>query len=167
MPRIWTEEQKAAAAETRRRTKEARMEQLPDSERDIVEFGDKKAIEMAQVGPVGRPTIVQVTYRPLDGDPHTTVWHGIKFEANVPVELDRNNRAHHIEQLLPKSIVGTNGESLTKHVPSTMFMGDLARGNPSFDVDGERAKRLVNKRVLPMAGHGWAEDHVDEIVEWR
>lgn len=151
-----TPEHKAAIAEGKRKAKEARM----------ALYGDSKPIDQP---PVKEPESrsVQVTYCPFDGDPHSTVWHGVTFKANVPVMLHRDMKDHYIEQLLPRNFAGTNGEVLTKHVPAMMFMGDLARGNPSFEVDGERAKRLVNKRILPQAGHGWAEDHADEIVEYR
>lgn len=140
-----TPEHKAAIAEGKARAAAARAAAIEEEVSDTL-----------------YPT-VQVVYRPLDGDPHSTVWNGIKFQANVPVELDRRNPAHFIEQLLPKQITSQNGEVQTKHAPAKVFMGDLAKGNPSFEVDGNRAMKLVNKRVLPAAGHGWAEDHEDQI----
>ena len=153
-----TPEHKAAIAEGKRRAKEARamMEenglasQSPPDMTDAVRFD---------------PRGCEVIYRPFDGEPHTTKWNGIVFKANVPVLLDRNNPAHSYEQLLPKTIPGPNGEIHTKHVPTKVFMGEIAKGNPAFEVDGVRTPRMVNKRILPPAGHGWAEDHEDEISE--
>lgn len=145
-----SEEHKAAMAEGRRKAAAAKKE--------MAEAG-------AFVHEVLHGNTIQVIYRPFDGDPHTTKWNGIVFRANVPVTLNKGNPGHYIEQLLPKTVEGANGESHTKHVTAKVFMGDLARTNPSYEVDGERAKKLVNKRILPPAGHGWAEDHEDDISE--
>lgn len=156
-----TPEHKAAIQEGKRRVREARAM----AEANIANYGDSEAIEVARKEPERHAISVEVIYRPFDGDPHTTKWNGIVFRANVPVTLSKANHAHYIEQLLPKTVEGANGEAHTKHVTTKVFMGDLARTNPSFEVDGERAKKLVNKRVLPPAGHGWAEDHEDDISE--
>jgi hypothetical protein len=130
------------------------------------DFGDPVAIKSAaEVHKVLHGTTVSVIYRPYDGDPHTVKWNGVQFRANVPVTLDRANREHHIEQLLPKQFPGTNGETLTKHIPALVFMGDMARTNPSFEVDGERARRKINTRVVPAPGQDWSEAHEGQISE--
>lgn len=154
-----TPEHKEALAEGRRRAREARSM----AEANIADYGGQEAIEVANERQ--NPNTAEAIYRPFDGNPHTIKWNGIVFRANVPLILDKSNRSHYIEQLLPKKIEGANGEVHTKHVPAKVFMGDIARMNPEFEVDGERAKKLVNKRILPPAGHGWAEDHEDDISE--
>lgn len=120
------------------------------------------------VSPTKRKSTVTVIYRPIeypDGttDPAITKWNGITFRANVPVELDPTDKAHCIIQLLPVEIPGQNGETLTKHKEKPVFMGDLARENPSFEVDGKRARRKINTRVVPPAGAEWAEKNEGEI----
>lgn len=67
----------------------------------------------------------KVTYRPLDiGDPHTTVWDGTVFEANVP-----------------------------KVIKSEFIIG-RAKTNPWFEVEGHpRAKRVKpTAEPVPPAG---------------
>lgn len=107
---------------------------------------------------------VTVTYRPLDiGDPPYTRWNGVRFDANVAVELDPKNPAHHVMQLLPIAREGTNGETLTKHVETKVFMGDIARDNPSFEVDGKRARRKINTRKVPPPGAEWTDAHEGQL----
>lgn len=107
---------------------------------------------------------VTVIYHPIDKlDPHTTKWNGITFKANVPVELDPDNPAHYIDQLLPKVITTAEGDLRTKHLPGQIFMGELAKGNPSFEVDGVRAKRKTNTRVVPPPGAEWTEANEGQI----
>ncbi len=123
-----------------------------------------------QASPKAAKSTATVVYRPLeyrDGttDPAITKWNGITFRANVPVELDPKNPAHHIVQLLPKVFAGQGGEALTKHVETKVFMGDMARDNPSFEVDGKRARRKVSTRVVPPPGAEWTEAHEGQISE--
>lgn len=108
---------------------------------------------------------VTVIYRPFEGDPAYTRWNGIRFDANVPVELDPKNRDHHVMQLLPITREGTNGETLTKHVEKPVFMGDIARNNPSFEVDGKRARRKVSTRMVPPPGAEWTDAHEGQISD--
>lgn len=157
-----TPEHKAAIAEGRKRASERRLAEAAVKSRTLVD--EAVSIERAAVQESSQTT-VEVIYRPYDGDPHTTKLNGITFRANVPVKLDRGNPAHYSEQLLPKTITGPDGQVLTKHSPAKVFMGDHLKSSPCFEVDGERAKKLVNKRILPPAGHGWAEDHEDDISE--
>lgn len=107
---------------------------------------------------------VTVIYRPINFDDRPVVkWNGLTFHANVPVELDPALEAHHIVQLLPKTYPGANGEVLTKHSEAKVFMGELAKANPSFEVDGVRAKRKINTRVVPPPGAEWTEAHEGQI----
>jgi hypothetical protein len=109
-------------------------------------------------------TTVSVTYVPInDDDRPKTKWNNVEFRANVPVELDPANPDHYVVQLLPKAYPGANGETLTKHVESKVFMGEMAKGNPSFIVDGKRARRKVSTRKVPPVGAEWTEAHEGEI----
>ena len=133
--------------------------------------------------PAKRST-VRVTYRPIEHinyrvnekgervpngisyDLPVITWNRIKFEANVPVELDPKNKAHGYEVPLPRQTTDASGEVHTKHKETWVSMIELAKDNPSFEVEGfPRAKVKKSKRVLPPAGHEWADTHEDEIYE--
>jgi hypothetical protein len=115
--------------------------------------------------PANKSTVT-VIYRPLDvTDPNVTKWNGILFRANEPVELDSKNPAHHVTQLLPVEYPGQNGETLTKHKEQAVFMADMARSNPSFEVDGVRARRKVSTRKVPPPGAEWTEAHEGNVSE--
>lgn len=141
-----SEEHKARLAEGRRKAAAARKEAFPKSEPE-------------------QPRTVEVTYTPIArDDPHFTKWNGILFKANVPVTLDRSNPAHYYEGLLPEfSTHPMTGQRMSNHVPAQVFMGDAARGNPSFIVDGQRAQRKVSNRVVPPPGSDWTDTHESEI----
>lgn len=143
----------------------------------------KAAVQPAAPAASKRST-VRVTYRPLehaqliigqDGkakrgpvfqDPASLKWNGITFHANVPVELDPKNKAHGYLVPMPKEIAGANGEVLTKHRDTWVSMIDLAKDNPSFEVEGfPRAKVKKSNRLVPAAGFEWANEHEDEIYE--
>ena len=104
-----------------------------------------------------------VTYRPLNPtDPNTTRWNGVRFEANVPVALDP---AKHFV-LLPRSrLVQVDGVARAQEYDERIPMIELAKGNPSFEVEGfPRAKRVIDKkRVVPPPGAEWADTHEAEI----
>lgn len=72
----------------------------------------------------------KLTYRPLDdGDPHTVVWNGHTFKANVPRDVANED------------------------------MIALARGNPHFAVDGVSCRRATpDREPVPMAGAESAGD---------
>ncbi len=110
---------------------------------------------------------IRVTYRPLNvTDPNVITWNKIKFQANVAVDLDPKNKAHGYEVPMPRETTSADGEIRTKHRETWVSMIDLAKDNPSFEVEGfPRAKQKKSKRVLPPAGHEWADTHEDEIYE--
>ena len=110
---------------------------------------------------------IRVTYRPLNvTDPNVITWNKIKFQANVAVDLDPKNKAHGYEVPMPRETTSADGEIRTKHRETWVSMIDLAKDNPSFEVEGfPRAKVKKSKRVLPPAGHEWADTHEDEIYE--
>ena len=125
-----------------------------------------KAAIASKPEPAKRATI-SVTYRPLNvTDPNVITWNKIKFEANVAVELDPKNKAHGYEVPMPKEYAGPDGEVRTKHRETWVSMIELAKDNPSFEVEGfPRAKYRKPKGVVPPAGHEWAGTHEHEIDE--
>jgi len=102
---------------------------------------------------------LSVIYRPGEMDRPSVKWNGVTFKANIAVELDPDNEEHYITQLMPKVFVGPHGEAQTKHRNCDVFMGDLARNNPSFEVDGKRARKKINTRTVPPPGAEWEERH--------
>jgi hypothetical protein len=112
-----------------------------------------------------KPSTVAVTYRPLNPfDPNEVRWNGIKFLANVPVQLDPHNPAHKIKTHLATEHEGPEGETRLKHREALVSMIELAKLNPSFEVEGfPRAKMKKSKRVVPPPGAEWADTHADDI----
>ncbi len=77
---------------------------------------------------------MKVTYIPGDGDPIRTVWNGVVFEANIPVELtDKNtiinDQVHRVDM--------PDGSYRTVTRQHRLSMIELAKHNPSFQVEGE------------------------------
>lgn len=108
---------------------------------------------------------VAVTYRPLNPtDPNMVRWNGIKFEANIPVHLDPSNPKHKIENHIGTETEGPEGETRIKMRKTLVSMIELAKLNPSFEVEGfTRAKVKKSKRVVPAPGAEWADTHEEEI----
>lgn len=109
--------------------------------------------------------MTKVTYIPRDpGDPAMMIWNGIKFPANVPVELDPNNKAHGYSVPMPKhSIDPATGEPRTKHIETWVAMADLAKTNPSFQVEGEApATRKPGRPRTPRT----SEDYRSHAQAW-
>ncbi len=126
-----------------------------------------KAPTAAAKAPSASKSTIRVTYRPPNvTDPNEMIWNKIKFQANVPVELDPKNKAHGYEVPMPKEYAGPDGEVRTKHRETWVSMIELAKDNPSFEVEGfPRAKYRKPKGVVPPAGHEWAGTHEHEIDE--
>ena len=110
--------------------------------------------------------IATVTYIPIhDDDRPTMKWNGITFRANVPVELDRKNPAHWAVQLVRKTVTHpANGGTAYSYADERVFMGESAKGNPSFDVDGFRPKYIAPTTKVPPAGAEWAGTNRDDLV---
>jgi hypothetical protein len=130
----------------------------------------KPAIEAA---PTLRPTLraavprgTKVIYRPLNvTDPNVMKWNGVTFHANVPVMLDPAQ--HFVVVPFPQFIV-VDGQTRSVHRDTKVSMIDLAKDNPSFEVEGfPRARVHVNKRVVPPPGTVWDEANDREMVEAR
>jgi len=86
--------------------------------------------------PKTKPTVA-VCYVPQNDDdrPRTRVG-SIVFLANVPVELNRGNPQHYVEQLLGVRGETSDGATIIKHSPKKVFLGDVLKENPSFTIDG-------------------------------
>lgn len=107
-----------------------------------------------------------ITYVPIhDDDRPATEWNRIKFKANVPVELDRKNPAHWIMQLLREETKNPQtGGVAYNFIEKRVFMGDAAKGNPSWEVDGVRPKHIAVTAKVPPAGAEWAGTNRDELI---
>jgi hypothetical protein len=108
--------------------------------------------------------MTKVTYIPRDPtDPAVMIWNGVKFPANVPVELD--DKLHGYKVPLPKnSIDPATGEPRTKHYETWVTMAALAKGNPSFQVEGEApaAARKPGRPRIPRT----SEDYRAHAQAW-
>jgi hypothetical protein len=78
----------------------------------------------------------KVTYRPGPEDRARTIWNGITFTANQPVVLSLDNPRHFVENDVPKSISTEDGEIRTQTRRVRIFMGELAKTNTHFEVEG-------------------------------
>lgn len=114
----------------------------------------------------GTGKTVKVTYRPIHAtDPNSVKWNGVRFHANEPVALDP--KRHVIIVPLKQEMPQADGTVQTRTKDTEVSMVELAKANPSFEVEGfPRAKHVVDrKRVVPPPGAEWADDHKDEIDE--
>lgn len=104
-------------------------------------------VEKAEAAkPVAKKTTAEVTYVPGDGDPIRVKWAGLEFKAHIPtiVPLD-----HTISVPIRKSTELPDGTMQSKNVETRVSLVHLARGNPSFTVDGVRADRKVGTERVP------------------
>ena len=108
--------------------------------------------------------MTKVTYIPRDPtDPAMMLWNGVKFTANVPVELDP--KLHGYKVPLPKKMLDpATGRTLTEHVETWVSMIDQAKGNPSFQVEGEApvAARKPGRPRTPRT----SEDYRSHAQAW-
>ena len=122
--------------------------------------------------------MTKVTYVPREPtDPAVMIWNGVKFPANVPVELDPNNRAHGYPVQTRKTITDpTTGREMFEYKDSWMFMAEIAKTNPSFQVEGEApvAARKPGRPRVPRTSEDYrshaqawiaAADNHDELEE--
>lgn len=124
--------------------------------------------------------MTKVTYVPRDpSDPHQNVWNGIKFPANVPVELDPKNRAHGYMVPDRKTIVHpVTGQDMFEYKDVWKSMIEIAKTNPSFEVEGEApvAIRKPGRPRVPRTSEDYrshaqawiaaSEDHEDLEQRW-
>jgi hypothetical protein len=88
--------------------------------------------------------MTKVTYSPPNepGAPASLIWNDITFQANVPVELDPDNRAHgYLVPVVNRWFDPATQEPRTKATEKWMSMIDIARTNKSFIVEGEPIQR--------------------------
>lgn len=89
----------------------------------------------------------EVMYKPLNrDDPHTIEWNGITFHAFVPQKIS-HKRTYQVLQRTEHTLA--DGSVVTKHVERPMSLVELARGNPSFVVDGVQAESKHGKQRTP------------------
>lgn len=89
------------------------------------------------VGQQGAPqTEFKVTYRPGPEDRAKTVWNGVSFEAGRAVTLSTKNKRHFIEIDMPKQHIAEDGSYTTRTQKTLIFMGEQAKSNPHFEVEG-------------------------------
>jgi len=110
--------------------------------------------------------MTKVTYTPHDPtDPHMNIWNGIKFPANVPIELDPKNRAHGYSVPLPtKKTDPVTGREMLEYKETWVSMIELAKTNPSFQVEGE-APALARKPGRPRTPRT-SEDYRSHAQAW-
>lgn len=93
---------------------------------------------------------MKVTYRPIEPtDPAFIEWNNIRFDANVPVDLDAANKAHGYMIPMPIERI-IDGEVRTLHKEKWVPMIELAKGNPAFEV-GEPAASAPPRKGRPPA----------------
>jgi hypothetical protein len=100
-----------------------------------------------------------VTYRPGPEDRARTVWNGVTFVANQPVTLSLDNPRHYVENDIPKPMTTDDGELKTQTRRVRMFMGELAKSNPHFEVEG-------HPRFIKKLAEGRRPQTADEYRSW-
>ena len=96
--------------------------------------------------PIREKASAEVTYIPGDGDPHRVTWGGLEFKAYVPTKV---GVTHAISVPLRKEHVLADGTVQSRNVETRVSLVELARGNPSFAVDGVRTERKVGTARVP------------------
>lgn len=95
---------------------------------------------------------VEIIYMPEEGDPLRVKWGGLEFVAHKATVV---STAHAIPQLLRKDILMPDGSVQSRSFESRMTLVELARKNPSFAVDGERATRKLGTAKAPSDPDGY------------
>lgn len=110
--------------------------------------------------------MTKVTYIPRDPtDPAVMIWNEVKFLANVPVELDPKNRQHGYPVPLPTpKIDPVTGREMLEYKETWVSMIELAKTNPSFQVEGE-AMAVARKPGRPRTPRT-SEDYRAHAQAW-
>ncbi len=106
----------------------------------------KQESKQAVLKSMDSKTTAEVTYIPDDGDPNKVTWAGMEFRANVPVSVPLNKT---ISIPMRKEHYLADGTLQSRGVETKVSIVDLAKGNPSFSVDGNRSERKVASARLP------------------
>jgi hypothetical protein len=78
----------------------------------------------------------EITYFPSEGDPPRTTWNGLTFLAHIPTKV---SKTHTILVPMPQTTQMPDGTLQTRHIEKRVSMVEIARNNPHFMVNGERA----------------------------
>lgn len=105
--------------------------------------------------------MTKVTYVPREPtDPAVVTWNGVRFTANVPVELDPT--IHTIVAPMPERTI-VDGQVRTIHHDRRVSMVEIAKGNPTFVVEGqEPAVRKPGRPRIPKS----AEEYRSYAQQW-
>ena len=102
---------------------------------------------------VPRPKSARVTYIPIDpNDPPYQEFGGIRFLANTPVEVPY---AKTIEQLISEKYEAESGEMRRRTREVKTPVPVALKGNPWFEIDGERTERQKPLTRLPETADGY------------
>jgi hypothetical protein len=119
-----------------------------------------------------------VTYTPRDPSaPSEMIWNGVKFRANVPVELDPIRHSYFIP-IVRKWEDPVSARTLSLASEQRVLMVDIARQNPDFTVEGEPATSVpkLGKSKAPKTPEeyrahavGWinAAQNIDDLARWN
>lgn len=89
----------------------------------------------------------EITYIPCEGDPARTKWNGYEFKAHIPVNVPRSAC---VLVPMPIDVIASDGTRTTRHIEKRIPMAELAKGNPTFSVNGETpAKRKMGTARVP------------------
>jgi hypothetical protein len=110
--------------------------------------------------------MTKVTYIPSEpGDPAVKPIHGIKFPANVPVELDPKNREHGYNQLVRTTKVDpVTGREMFEYKETWVSLIETLKGHHDFQIEGEAtpAARKPGRPRIPRT----SEDYRSHAQAW-
>lgn len=84
-------------------------------------------------------------YHPGPDDKAKTVWNGVTFMAGTPVTISLDNPRHYVAVDMPHQIDMPDGTYTTRTVHKKIFMGELAKGMPTFELEGH--PRFIKKLI--------------------
>jgi hypothetical protein len=114
---------------------------------------ERKAQPKAPPSMLEPKTHAEVVYTPLDpGDPHETEFAGIKFRANVAVQVPL---ARTVNQLQRKEHYTTEGDLRSRSIEVKTPIVEALRNNPHFRIDGEQAVRDRPHSKVPDSPEGY------------
>jgi hypothetical protein len=101
----------------------------------------------------------KVVWHPGEGDPGEMTMNGIKFKANVPVNLLLSKTISYPER---KEYFHIDGTMQSKGMEVKKSMVDILRTNPAFSVDGVREPRKAAEAKLPRD----ADEYRGYALDW-
>ena len=98
-------------------------------------------------------THAEVVYTPLDpGDPIETIFAGLKFRANVAVQVPLTRM---VDSLLRKESQTMDGELRSRAIETKVPVVERLKTNPYFKVDGEQCIRDRPHAKVPDSPEGY------------